>query len=74
MYTKGNSLTSHRISGSFHWELQLNGFFYGGFAYRSNITRVLFDTGANGMFMPYESWWLIFNLVCLDLPVGSECI
>ena len=74
-YDKGYSLNSHRIAGSYHWMPKLNGFAFMDQTINFKLpTRVFVDTGANVNFMPWDTWIAIYNLVCLNLKPGSECI
>ena len=56
-YEPGLSLNSHRIAGSYNWELKLNGFMSGNaISAKDTPYRVLIDTGTSGLLMPYTAW------------------
>jgi hypothetical protein len=55
-YDLGYSFNAHRIAGSFHWELKFNGFGFNGVVHRAPHTRVMTDSGTDGILMPGEMW------------------
>lgn len=47
-----NQITAHRVSGSFHWELDIMNLFIGDTAFRPTQRSVMMDTGTS-MIMIY---------------------
>ena len=73
MYATGNKLISHRISGSFHWQLKLNKIGFGVNTFAPTIRTAFMDTGSTLILMPKEDWVSLYNMICADLPYGSTC-
>ena len=72
MYAEGYSLVSHRISGSFHWQLKLNKMGYGANSFAPTARVALMDTGSTRIIMPKEDWVSLYEMICANLP-NSNC-
>ena len=71
-YLPGYSLNSHKVSGSYKWELKFNGFMYGDEVSAEGAPyRVLIDTGTSDYLMPYGAWKALFRIICRNLPFGT---
>ena len=73
MYAPGNSIVTHRISGSFHWQLKLNSIGYSEEKFAPTDRKVFMDTGTTLVLMPYDDWISLYEMICNNLPSGSEC-
>ena len=70
---ESNHLVAHRISGSFHWQLKLNSIGFQGSKFAPTERTAFMDTGTTLILMPYEDWISLYEMICSDLPDGSQC-
>lgn len=68
------NLASHRIAGSFKWELKLNSLVYGDQSFKPRSTRVIIDTGSTISYLTPEDFASVIGAVCKNIkPLGFEC-
>ena len=73
MYSASDQIVTHRISGSFHWQLKLNSIGFGEQKFAPTDRTVFMDTGTTMVLMPYDDWISLYDMICSDLPAGSSC-
>lgn len=62
-----NKIVAHRISGSFHWELQMDLFNIGqnpDYSYRPKVRRAMTDTGTGYILIPFKDYIWIKKSLC----------
>lgn len=64
-YNSGlNNLTSHRIAGSFHWELPVVEMSVNGSKFKTSTADSLFDTGCTMLLLYKTDYVNLINKVC----------
>ena len=66
-YEKSQSLVAHRISGSFHWEIDLKRIKIGQFSIRPSLPFALTDTGTNMVLIYKNDLIKILTSICVLL-------
>ncbi len=55
-----SSFVSHRVSGSFHWQVKLNRISYNGIPYIPKVRLILTDTGTTVSYLLADDYhWLL---------------
>ena len=73
MMRPGASLISHRIAGSFHWQLKFNYIRFGESKFGPSISTAFLDSGSTLILMPMQDWDSLFKMICDDYGDAVQC-
>jgi hypothetical protein len=71
-----NTIVAHRVSGSFHWELDVNTVKIGEYSMRPTVRSVLTDTGTSMVMIYRNDLKVIHEMLCKFIDEsgrGAKC-
>jgi hypothetical protein len=67
--TESVEINTHRVTGSFHWEMKTTSIGVGNKFFIPSVRRAFTDTGTSMIFMPMDDWRSLYSVICSQLKI-----